>query len=81
MERDEGVDGRRWTVWRRARGILPCLFFIRALARAVSRLFLILHRGRECFTLRPHSPATVTSRPLVPPPLYFSRKPPRYRAS
>lgn len=45
----------------------------RALARAVSRLFLILHRGRECFTLRPR-PSRLPSplfhlalRPSLPP--------------
>lgn len=56
---------------RRARGILPRLFFIQALARAVSRLFLILHRGRECFTLRPHRPSRLPS-----PLFYFVLRPP-----
>lgn len=58
--RREGGEG---VGWRRARGILPRLFFIRALARAVSRLFLILHRGRECFTLHPR-PSRLHSLPL-----------------
>lgn len=59
---------------RRARGILPRLFFIRILARAVSRLFLILHRGRECFTLRPRP-----SR--LPPPCSTPFPRPRTRCS
>lgn len=89
---------RRWGRMRgnarrgRARGILPRLFFIRVLARAVSRLFLILHRGRECFTLRPRPsrlpsllfyPALRPSAflPLRPPHSMLSVRKPRYRAS
>lgn len=54
-----------------SRNITALIFHPRALARAVSRLFLILHRGRECFTLRPRplTPVWLSRLPLPPFPL------------